>query len=140
MWEGRREKMAMGSVRNRLILIVFVTIPLAVFLCTLVGLYNFSKTAKRDVEAKLLAYAQPLIKTVNEILETTGVGLGESSTALNWIEKECEKVKAADADIAYIAVTDAKGTIVYHTDKTKMGKPFENSASFIDKSCPIKKE
>jgi len=132
--------MRKGSVRTRLIIIIFFTIPLTAFLCTLVGLYNFSRTSTKDIESKLLAYSQPLVKTVNEILETTGVALGESTTALNWIEKECEKVKGADPDVAYIAITDAKGVVIHHTDKSKVGKPFANSAAFIDKFYPVREK
>ncbi|MCX5812321.1 MAG: HAMP domain-containing protein, partial [Proteobacteria bacterium] len=124
------------SVRTKLILVIFLAVLTTAILCIGVNVYNFSKYYREAIDGKINASAQSVIKTINEILKSGS--LGSSGVITEWIGRDCERAKTSDKDILYLAVTDTKGLIHYHTEKQYMNKTFEQPKNVIDKAYPIK--
>ena len=124
------------SVRTNLIVIICLSVVVTAVFCVTLNVYNFSKYYHEAVDAKLNASAQSLVKSINEILKSGG--LGSSGVITDWIARDCERAKSSDKDIAYLAVTDTQGTIHYHTNKQMINTGFKVASGFIDKTYPIK--
>lgn len=124
------------SVRTNLIAVICLSVIVTAVFCVAINVYNFSRYYQEAVDAKLSASAQSLIKSINEVLKSGG--LGSSGVITDWIARDCERVKSSDKDIAYLAVTDTQGTTHYHTNKQIINKAFKVDSGFIDKVYPIK--
>jgi len=124
------------SVRTNLIVIICLSVVVTAVFCVTLNVYNFSRYYQEAVDAKLNASAQSLVKSINEILKSGG--LGSSGVIMDWIARDCERAKSSDKDIAYLAVTDTQGTIHYHTNKQMRNTGFKVVSDFIDKTYPIK--
>lgn len=123
------------SIRTKLIVVIFISIVLTAVFCIGINSYNFIRFYYENNEAKLNAYAQGLIKAISEILKSGE--LGSSGVIIDWIGKECERIKGADKEIAYIAVTDKTNFMHYNTDKKLINSTFKLQDNFIDKVYPI---
>jgi len=126
------------SVRTKLIMVIFLAVLSTAILCIGVNVYNFSKYYREAIDGKINASAQSVIKTINEVLKSGS--LGSSGVITEWIGRDCEKAKASDKDILYIAVTDAQGIAHYHTQSQYINKTFEQAKNVIDKAYPIKND
>jgi methyl-accepting chemotaxis protein len=124
------------SVRTKLILAIFLTVLSTAILCIGVNVYNFSKYYREAIDGKINASAQSVIKTISDVLKSGS--LGSSAVITEWIGRDCEKAKASDKDILYLAVTDTQGLVHYHTEKQYMNKTFKQAKNVIDKAYPIK--
>ncbi|MCX7857167.1 MAG: methyl-accepting chemotaxis protein [Deltaproteobacteria bacterium] len=125
------------NVRSRLIGIIFASILITALVCTIFGFYNYAKLAREDLEKRMKMYADPIIKTINEV-NTLGGKIGESAVVANMIEKECDKMmKGYESDISYIVVTDEHGKTFYNPDKTKLGSAHVASSDYLEIKLPI---
>jgi len=126
------------SVRTKLVMVISFAVLSTAILCIGINVYNFSKYYREAIDGKINASAQSVIKTINELLKSGS--LGSSGVIMDWIKRDCEKAKASDKDILYLAVTDTKGLVHYHTENRYMNKTFEQAKNVIDKAYPIKND
>jgi methyl-accepting chemotaxis protein len=124
------------SVRIKLIGAILFSVVLTAVLCITVNVYNFSKYYHEAVGAKIGASAQSVTKSINEVLKSGE--LGSSGLITEWIGRECDKAKASDKDVVYVAVTDTKGMVQYHTDKELMNAAYKQRSNVIEKKYAIR--
>ena len=80
-----------------------------------------SETLKsKSTGAYVLAFVQPVMKDGNM------VGFVASAVTANSIIKYLADAKVANAESSYAYLVDEKGVMLFHPDKTKIGKPVEN--------------
>ncbi|HPU30131.1 MAG TPA: hypothetical protein PLM71_07405 [Syntrophorhabdaceae bacterium] len=75
------------------------------------------------------------------MLNILRTGSMESSGVItDWNARECDRIKNSDKDIAFVAVTDDKGLIYYHSDKKLLKTAYKPASDMVEKMYPIKSD
>jgi two-component system sensor histidine kinase/response regulator len=114
------------SVRTRIILIASVILLLALGANTIVSSYVFTREYSHALGARGVDIAQGLSLQLDRLLR-----LGLPVENMIGFDEQCRDVVLKHADVAYAALVDPAGRVLFHSDPTEHGRPMVDPEELV---------